>query len=152
MIGVICADSEKSAVREFFELFKTPWMFWESSGSCDVLIVTSAAARPASSTARLVIAFGATEMHDDASVVVSRGTRTHDAMLEVDDLRLPLYTGALTLAGGATTVEGGGVGIGRGGAARRQNSPCCSPPLPTSWSRSTWNIRWSRTGRQGRPR
>jgi hypothetical protein len=29
------------AVREFFELFKTPWMFWEPSESCDVLIVTS---------------------------------------------------------------------------------------------------------------
>jgi hypothetical protein len=104
VIGVICADSEKSAVREFFELFKTPWMFWESSGSCDVLIVTSAAARPAPSTARLVIAFGATEMCDDASLGVSPGTRTDDAMLEVDDLRLPLYTGALTLAGGATIL------------------------------------------------
>ena len=32
MIGVICADREKPAVREFFQLFKTPWMFWESSG------------------------------------------------------------------------------------------------------------------------
>ena len=104
MIGVICADSEKSAVREFFELFKTPWMFWEPSGSCDVLIVTSAAARPASSTTRLVIAFGATEMRDDASVGVSPGTRTDDAMLEVDGLRLPLYTGALTLAGDATLL------------------------------------------------
>ena len=59
MIGVICADREKPAVREFFQLFKTPWMFWESSGSCDVLVVTSAAALPESSTARLVIAFGA---------------------------------------------------------------------------------------------
>ena len=67
MIGVICADSEKRAVREFFELFKTPWMFWESSGSRDVLVVMSAAALPESFTARLVIAFGAIEMCDDAS-------------------------------------------------------------------------------------
>jgi len=27
VIGVICADSEKPAVREFFQLFKTPWVF-----------------------------------------------------------------------------------------------------------------------------
>ena len=99
MIGVICADSEKRAVREFFELFKTPWMFWEPSGSCDVLVVTSAAAPPESFTARLVIAFGATEMRDDASLGISPRSRTDDAMLEVDDLQLPLYTGALTLAG-----------------------------------------------------
>jgi hypothetical protein len=104
MIGVICADYEKPAVREFFQLFKTPWTFWEPSESCDVLIVTSEAALPASSTARLVIAFGATEMRDDASLGVSPRSRTHDAMLEVDDLRLPLYTGALMLAGGATIL------------------------------------------------
>ena len=71
MISVICADSEKPAVREFFQLFKTPWTFWEPGRPCDVLVVTSAAALPESFTARLVIAFGATEMRDDASLGVS---------------------------------------------------------------------------------
>ena len=102
MIGVICADREKPAVREFFQLFKTPWVFWESSGSCDVLVITSAAARPKSFTARLVIVFGTTEMRDDASLGVSPRSWTHGGMLEVDDLQLPLYTGARTLAGDAT--------------------------------------------------
>jgi hypothetical protein len=104
VIGVICADSERPAVREFFQLFKTPWMFWEPAGSCDVLVVTSAAALPGSFTARLVIAFGTIEMRDDASLGVSPRSQTHDDMLEVDDLQLPLYTGALTLAGDATIL------------------------------------------------
>jgi hypothetical protein len=104
VIGVICADSEKPAVREFFQLFKTPWVFWEPGGVCDVLIVTSAAAVPESFTARLVIAFGTIEMHDDTSLDVSPRSRTHDGMLEVGDLRLPLYTGALTLAASGTIL------------------------------------------------
>jgi hypothetical protein len=104
VISVICADSEKPAVREFFQLFKTPWVFWEPGRPCDVLVVTSAATLPESFTARLVIAFGATEMRDDASLGVSPRSRTHDGLLEVGDLRLPLYTGALTLAGNATIL------------------------------------------------
>ena len=104
MIGVICADREKLAVREFFQLFKTPWTFSESGGPCDVLVVTGAAALPESCAARLVIAFGATAMRDDASLGIQPRSRIRDSMLEVGDLQLPLYTGALTLAGDATVL------------------------------------------------
>jgi hypothetical protein len=104
VIGVICADSEKPAVREFFQLFKTPWVVWESSGSYDVLVVTSAAELPESFTARLVIAFGTIEMRDDASLGVFPRSRTHDGMLEVGDIQFPLYAGALTLTGDATIL------------------------------------------------
>ena len=81
MIGVICADSEKPAVREFFQLFKTPWAFWEPGGSCDVLVITGAAAAPESATARLVIAFGTIEMRDDTSLGVSPQSRTNPCRL-----------------------------------------------------------------------
>lgn len=101
MIGVICADSERPAVREFFQLFKTPWMFWEPGGPFDVLIVTSAATLSRSFTARLVIAFGTVEMRDDASLGVRPRLRARNDLLETSNLKLPLYTGALTLAGDA---------------------------------------------------
>ena len=104
MIGVICAAREKPAVGEFFQLFKTPWMFWEPGGPCDVLVVTSAATLPALFTARLVIAFGTTEMRDDGSLGVCPRFRTRADLLEVGNLKLPLYTGALTLAGDATIL------------------------------------------------
>ena len=101
MISVICTDSQRAAVREFFQLFKTPWTFWEPGTPCDVLIVTSATALPESFTARLVIAFAATEIGADASLGVSPRSLAADAVLEVGDLQLPLYAGALTLAGDA---------------------------------------------------
>ena len=104
MIGVLCVDREKPAVREFFQLFKTPWTFWESDGACDVLVITGAAALPESTTARLVIAFGATAMRDDASPGVQQRSLIRDDVLEVGDLQLPLYTGALPLAGDATVL------------------------------------------------
>jgi hypothetical protein len=104
MIGVICGDRERPAVHEFFQLFKTPWMFWEPGGSCDVLVVTSATALPESFTARLVIAFGTIEMRNDAALGVSPRSRKHDGLLKVGDLQLPLYTGALTLACDATIL------------------------------------------------
>ena len=111
MISVICTARERPVVREFFQLFKTPWMFWEAGVSCDVLVVTSATALPESFTARLVIAFAASEMRDDPSRGLSPRSWTQDAVLEVGDLQLPLYTGALTLAGDVNVIgrsaEGG---------------------------------------------
>lgn len=104
MISVICTDSERPAVREFFQLFKTPWMFWEPGASCDVVIVTSATAPPELPTAQLVIAFGATEMRQDASLGVLPGARVQDAVLTIGDLQLPLYAGVLTLAGDAKVI------------------------------------------------
>lgn len=104
MIGVLCADREKPAVREFFELFKTPWTFWEPGSACDVLVITGAVALPQSLTARLVIACGATAMPSDASLGVQQRSPARDDVLEVGDLRLPVYTGALTLAGDATVL------------------------------------------------
>jgi hypothetical protein len=85
-------------------MFKTPWVLWEPGRPFDVLVVTSAAALPESLTARLVIAFGAIEMRDDASLGLSPRSRTDDGLLQVGDLQLPLYTGALTLAGDATIL------------------------------------------------
>jgi len=104
MIGIACADSEKPAVREFFQLFKTPWEFWEPCRTFDVVIVTSAATLSGSFTARLVIAFGAVEMRDDASLGVRPRWRVRNDLLQAGNLKLPLYTGALTLAGDAEVL------------------------------------------------
>ncbi|MGO9417048.1 MAG: hypothetical protein ACLP2U_05085 [Syntrophobacteraceae bacterium] len=44
MIGIISRHSQKPWVEEFFELFKTPWEFYDPSKEYDVLIVTSSSA------------------------------------------------------------------------------------------------------------
>ena len=38
MIGVIADPAEHDVVREFFELFKTPWEFYRGDGQYDVLL------------------------------------------------------------------------------------------------------------------
>jgi hypothetical protein len=38
MIGVIANPSEHDGVREFFELFKTPWDLWRDDREYDVLL------------------------------------------------------------------------------------------------------------------
>lgn len=40
MIGVISKENEKEAVREFFELFKTPWEFYKRDKTYDVVLLT----------------------------------------------------------------------------------------------------------------
>jgi hypothetical protein len=40
MIGVLCNEIERDAVGEFFELFKTPWEFYDSSGNYEVVLST----------------------------------------------------------------------------------------------------------------
>jgi hypothetical protein len=42
MIGVVANLSEEAAVREFFELFKTPWEFYERQRKYDVLLCAGA--------------------------------------------------------------------------------------------------------------
>lgn len=40
MIGIISTDTEKEIVKEFFELFKTPWEYFEENRYYDVVICT----------------------------------------------------------------------------------------------------------------
>ena len=40
MIGVLSKDNETRAVEEFFQLFKTPWEFWDPCKQYDVVIAT----------------------------------------------------------------------------------------------------------------
>lgn len=40
MIGIVCFDHEKSLVKEFFELFKTPWEFYQQGTKYEVVLST----------------------------------------------------------------------------------------------------------------
>jgi hypothetical protein len=101
VIGVICSDHEKSVVREFFELFKTPWAFYEDGTSYDV-VLASAPSSIAGVDAQLVMVFSSLAGPEDALLGLESRGRTADAVLESEGLRLPLYCGALALAGGAS--------------------------------------------------
>jgi len=38
VIGVVAKEAEHPVVREFFELFKTPWEFYDSNRDYDVVL------------------------------------------------------------------------------------------------------------------
>ena len=40
MIGVISKASEEDTVKEFFELFKTPWEFYKENNTYDAVLIT----------------------------------------------------------------------------------------------------------------
>src|SRR4051812_8766967 len=87
MIGVICKDSERRVVEEFFQLFKTPWEFYSDSESYDVVIIT----RPGLTNvpAKLVIVAGSFATDLDEKFTRPRSLRA-DVPLVFRGNRIPL--------------------------------------------------------------
>ncbi|MGZ5023655.1 MAG: hypothetical protein ACXWBS_02200 [Chthoniobacterales bacterium] len=55
MIAVVAGENQRPVVREFFELFKTPWCFYDDHRSGDVLLCSNA--EVPSTAARLVLIY-----------------------------------------------------------------------------------------------
>src|SRR5579864_2214769 len=69
MIAVVANLSEEVAVREFFELFKTPWEFYEPQRKYDVLLCAGACNFD-ENTAKLVLIYSGRKLPiDDAEKV-----------------------------------------------------------------------------------
>lgn len=96
MIGVLARDSQKNVVEEFFELFKTPWEFFDPSREYEVLIVTDASVETPMAT--LTIVFSRLPVAGIAYDSFS----THDAISVVRDdaVSLPIYRGLATFRTG----------------------------------------------------
>jgi hypothetical protein len=87
LIGVACREGQQPWVREFFELFKTPWEFYLPEGSYSVVISTSG--RPANLKTRLLVEYGANLGHGVEQRIPSAA---EDLYLECDSgRRIPLY-------------------------------------------------------------
>jgi len=112
MIAVFCKDSERKVVAEFFELFKTPWEFYEDDQAYDVVVATKPGLPPV--TAGLLILCGSFVTESDQQLprprslragvpVVFRGNRIpllHEVLcFEPGNCRVVCSTGAGELAG-----------------------------------------------------
>jgi hypothetical protein len=67
MIGVIADPAEHDVVREFFELFKTPWEFYSGDRKYDVLLCTGEGQSDA--TAKVVLSFAGRKLQSDSKTV-----------------------------------------------------------------------------------
>jgi len=98
MIGVLANAAERGVVREFFELFKTPWEFYRGGREYEVLVCAEDVAVPAG-VARLTVVYGARQLASDRSDVVAASPQAGGRQLSYQDLRIPVYLGTAQFPG-----------------------------------------------------
>jgi hypothetical protein len=90
MIGVIADPTEQEVVREFFELFKTPWEFYCRNGQYEILLC--AGDGPFDNTAKLVLCYAGRKTHFDDEQKIQTGLqRNNSRILSYQGNRIPIY-------------------------------------------------------------
>jgi hypothetical protein len=107
MIGVMADAGEHDAVREFLELFKTPWEFCRPGRAYDVLLSTGGDGRR-HPPARLVLIYAGARTAFDEGARPAVATQAIASALTCAGQRLPIY-------GRCVTFQGQGMGLAREG-------------------------------------
>ncbi len=94
MIGVIADSAEHDVVREFFELFKTPWEFYRGDQQYDVLVC--AGDRPFDATAKLVVLYAGRKTNFDDAQKNPPGRPRRQCILSYKGNRIPIYGETIT--------------------------------------------------------
>jgi len=89
MIGVLCDENETEIAEEFFELFKTPWEFFNSSRSYDVILSTSG--KIPENSAKLVIVFSSRHIPYDDSKGSKIEPGNSNCSIVTENFKLPVY-------------------------------------------------------------
>ena len=113
MIAVISRDDQREIVGEFFELFKTPWEFFQNGRSYDAVIVTTPVVKNIG--ARLLIACCPDRTDLDLELGIFSETRSEGALVNYRDVSFPIYGEVSTFAessdGTPFLVAGSTVGL-----------------------------------------
>jgi hypothetical protein len=95
MIGVIADSTEQEIVREFFELFKTPWEFYRKDRRYEVLICAGDGRFEGS--AKVVLVYASSETNFDHDHQIQTGSRRRaPSILTHQENRIPIYGNSLT--------------------------------------------------------
>jgi len=103
MIGVISKSEQIAAVQEFFELFKTPWEFYQEGRAYDVVLAT--ARQIPEVNARLLIIYGTEIRESDSSKGIRAGQHYPGVFLQYQDLSFPIYGEILTFETGESVAS-----------------------------------------------
>jgi hypothetical protein len=98
MIGVIAKDSETAAVREFFQLFKTPWEFYVPQREYDIVIVGSVEV-PANLSVRLLLIYSSKRTSLDDEMGLAIRSPEQSSWIEWSTNGFPIYGDAAVLQG-----------------------------------------------------
>jgi hypothetical protein len=96
MIGVIANPSEHSVIREFFELFKTPWEFYRSERQYEVLICSGDAKLPERLGKLVVIYAGQKLPFDTEHQVQITLEQKETRRLSYGSSQIPIYGRSIT--------------------------------------------------------
>jgi hypothetical protein len=100
MIGVIANPTEHEVVREFFELFKTPWEFYESNRQYDVVLCSGDCDIPETSE-KFVLAYAGKGLSSDAHESKASSPRgTIARILSYQGYQIPIYGNSVTFREG----------------------------------------------------
>ncbi|MGA9061700.1 MAG: hypothetical protein WB341_08555 [Terracidiphilus sp.] len=116
MIGVIANASEHAIVREFFELFKTPWEFYWNDREYEVVLCTGSADIPPNASKIVLIYLGQALSTDTAEVIESALDKSKRSLV-YRGMRIPIYGKSIAFREGGTGVL---VGEATGKAAMRR--------------------------------
>jgi hypothetical protein len=97
MIGVVARETDRPAIVEFFELFKTPWEFHRPGAHYDVLICSNSLVPE--NSARLLLIYSAQRQPFEKyrSIKISCAPRHNFVLFRGE--RIPIYGSALLLEG-----------------------------------------------------
>jgi hypothetical protein len=98
MIGVICNDDERKIVEEFFQLFKTPWEFYQKQRIYDAVVVTADEC-PANLNASLLLIYNSKRTTLDNEIGISIRSVEPTNWIEWDASVFPIYGAAAVLQG-----------------------------------------------------
>jgi hypothetical protein len=95
MIGVIADSADHAVVREFFELFKTPWEFFQSDRKYEVLLCAGDVRFD--EAAKLVLRYSGSKIaFDDQKKLQTRCPEGNTHIFSHQGSRIPIYGNCLT--------------------------------------------------------
>jgi hypothetical protein len=90
MIGVLAKESDSWAIREFFQLFKTPWKFCQPGEHYDLAIVTLDEI-PRNLSADAIVLYNSRVLEFDVEFGLTPTSRTENNFIEWQDNVIPVY-------------------------------------------------------------
>jgi len=98
MIGVLADPAQEEVVREFFELFKTPWEFYQKNRKYDVVLCSGNRTQPVDASLIIVYAGSPIQFDDEKNRQIAPSQDEH-RLLAYRGTRLPIYGDFVTFPG-----------------------------------------------------
>lgn len=103
MIGIIASPSEEAPVREFFELFKTPWEFYRVGCQYDAVLSTDAAQLDGI-TPRLLLVYSSQRTAVDREQEIQTHSPRPTPIVLYAEAQFPIYGNCVTFRHNGTSV------------------------------------------------